>query len=154
MRNMCLNWVTDPPYSAREATIWSPGLEHREQRRGLGGQAAGKGHPTGAAFQIADTLLKRGDGGVHDARVGVAVLLKVEVGRGRLGVFEHVAGGLEDGYRAGAGVRVRTLPGVQRRVSKPNARVRSSAVLATPLLQEAAMMGVCRASSSRKQSCP
>ncbi len=129
-------------------------LEHREQCRGLGGQAAGKGHPSGAAFQIADTFLKGGDGGVHDAGIRVAVFLKVEVGRGGLGIFEHEAGGLENGYRTGAGVRVGTLPGVHgARIEAKGARVKISHVFAT-FSRNVAMMGACWRSSSRNESCP
>ena len=88
-------------------------LQQREQRRGLRGDPAGERHRAGAALEVRHPLLEHGDGRVHDPRVRVAVLLQVEVGRRRLGVFEHVAGGLEDRHRAGAGVRVGPLPGVE-----------------------------------------
>ena len=89
------------------------GLQQREQRRRLRGDPAGERHRPGAALEVCHPLLEDGDGRVHDPRVGVAVLLQVEVGGRRLGVLEDVAGRLEDRHRAGAGVGVRALAGVE-----------------------------------------
>ena len=88
-------------------------LQQREQRGRLRGDPAGERHRAGAALEVRHPLLEHRDGRVHDARVGVPVLLQVEVRRRRLRVLEHVAGRLEDRHRAGAGVRVGPLPGVQ-----------------------------------------
>jgi hypothetical protein len=88
------------------------GLEHREERRGLGGDAAGKGHRAAAALEVGHSLLEGRDRRVHDAGVGVAELLQVEVRGRRFGILEDVAGRLVDRHRAGAGVRVGALPGV------------------------------------------
>ena len=88
-------------------------LEQGEQRGRLRGDPARERHPARAALQVRDPLLEHRHGRVHDPRVRVPVLLQVEVGRGRLRVLEHVAGGLEDRHRAGARVGVGPLPGVQ-----------------------------------------
>ena len=113
LRSRCLNWFTVPPYSAVRGDDVVTGLQQREQRGGLRSEPARERHGTGAALEVRHPLLEDRDGRVHDPRVGVAVLLQVEVRRRRLGVLEHIAGRLEDRHRPGARVRVRSLPGVQ-----------------------------------------
>ena len=133
-------------------------LEQREQRGRLRGDPAGERDRAGAALEVRHPLLEHRDGRVHDPRVGVPVLLQVEVRRRRLRVLEHVAGGLEDRHRARAGVRVGPLPGVQlARLESERARParagRARRVMrGSP--RKRRMIGVCRASSSRKQSWP
>ena len=88
------------------------GLEEREEGRRLGGEPARERDRAHAALERRDALLERRGGRVHDPRVGVAVLLQVEVRGRRLGVLEDVARRLEDRHRARAGVRVGPLAGV------------------------------------------
>src|SRR5690242_9386836 len=88
------------------------GGEQREQRRRLGRQAAGERYPAAAALEARDALFEGRERRVHDARVGVAVLLKVEVRRGCGWVLEDVARGLKNRHRARAGIRIRPLTGV------------------------------------------
>ena len=88
------------------------GCQEREEGRRLCGDAAGEGDRAAAAFEVRHALLEHGDRRVHDARVGVAVLLEVEVGGRRFGVLEDVAGRLENRHRAGAGIGIGPLPGV------------------------------------------
>ena len=133
------------------------GLEEREERCRLRGDPAGERHPSDSAFEVRHALLEDGDGRVHDPGVRVPVLLKVEVGRSRLGVLEHVAGRLEDRHRAGAGVGVGPLPGVElARLESELARLLGAVALAghASSLRKRRMIGVCCASSSRKQSWP
>ena len=87
-------------------------LEQREQRRGLRGDAARESDRAAAAFEVRHALLEHGHRRVHDPRVGVPVLLQVEVRGGRLRILEHVARGLVDRDGARAGVRVGALAGV------------------------------------------
>ena len=134
------------------------GLEQREQGGRLGGDAAGERDAAGAALEVGHPFLEHRGRRVHDARVGVAVLLEVEVRRRRLRVLEHVAGRLEDRHRAGAGVGVGPLPGVQlpgleaEVVVVVHARVGHGDSL--PAARNSRTSGICRASSSRKQSWP
>ena len=86
--------------------------EQREQRRGLRGQAAGEGDRAAAALEARDALLEHGHRRVHDPRVGIAVLLEVEVCGRRRRILEHVARGLKNRHRTRAGIGVRTLTGV------------------------------------------
>ena len=132
-------------------------LEQREQRGRLRGDPAGERHRAGPALEVRHPLLEDGDRRVHDARVGVPVLLQVEVGRGRFGVLEHVAGRLEDRHRASSGVRVGPLPGVElARLESERAGLLGSVALVGHRAprRKRRMIGVCRASSSRKQSWP
>ncbi len=87
-------------------------LKQGEQCRRLRGNPAREGHGAAAPFEVGHALLEDRDGRVHDARVGVPVLLEVEVRRGRFGILEHVAGRLVDRHRTRAGVRVGALAGV------------------------------------------
>src|SRR5262249_27619335 len=98
-----------------------------------------------AALERRDPLFERSGRRVHDPRVRVAVLLQVEVGGRRLGVLEDVAGGLEDRLRAGAGVRIRALPGVHL------PRVEAPLALAH---RKERMCGAWLSASSRKASWP
>ena len=100
------------------------GLEQREEDRRLRREAAREGDRAGAALEARDALLEHRDRRVHDPRVGVAVLLQVEV-RGRaLDVLEDVARGLEDRHRARTGVRVGPLAGVDRARVEPELAIR------------------------------
>ena len=129
-------------------------LQQREQRGVLRGEPARERHRAGAALEVRHPLLEHRGGRVHDARVGVPVLLQVEVRRRRFRVLEHVAGGLEDRHRAGARVRVGPLPGVQL----PGLESERAGFFWLAGHEGSSrnwrMMGVCRASSSRKQSWP
>src|SRR5687768_5404945 len=87
-------------------------LQQREQGRGLRGDAAGERHRTASGFEAGDALLEHRDGRVHDARVGIAELLQIEVRRRRFRIFEHVARRLIDRHRPRAGIRVGALPGM------------------------------------------
>jgi hypothetical protein len=87
-------------------------LEEREQCRGLRCDAACERHRPTAPFEVRHAFLEHRDCGIHDARVGVPVLLQVEVRGRRFRVLEHVAGRLVDRHRARAGVGVRPLSGV------------------------------------------
>src|SRR5216683_1416387 len=89
LRDRCFSCVTDPPYSAPEATMWSPGSSIVKNA---------------AAFQTGDPLLEGRHRRVHDARVRVAVFLEVEVRRRGLGVLENVARRLENRHSASARV--------------------------------------------------
>jgi len=87
-------------------------LEHREERRRLRGDAARKRDGAASPFEVGDALFEDRHRRVHDARIGVAVFLQIEVRRRRLGILEHVTGGLKNRYGARTGVRIRTLSGV------------------------------------------
>ena len=97
------------------------GRQEREERRRLGGDAARERHRAAAVFEVGHPLLEHRHGRIHDARVGVAVLLQVEIrGRG-LRILEHVAGGLKDRHRARAGVRIGALAGMNLPGVEPEA---------------------------------
>ena len=87
-------------------------FEQCEERPRLCGEPARERDGANSTLERGDALFERRRRRVHDSRVGVAVFLQVEVGRCRLRVLEDVARRLEDRNRAGAGVRVRPLPGV------------------------------------------
>src|SRR5579883_2547527 len=59
-----------------------------------------------------DALLEGRDRGIHDARVDITVFLQIEVGGGCLGILKDERRGLIDRQRAGAGVGVGALAGV------------------------------------------
>src|SRR5206468_3928007 len=108
-------------------------------------------------FEVRYPLLEDGDGWVHDPRVRVPVLLQVEVRPSRFGVLEHVAGGLEDRHCASSGVRVGPLAGMEL----PGLESERPRRLGYPVVgghprppRKRRMIGICRASSSRKQSWP
>src|SRR5207248_660787 len=129
-------------------------LQQREQGGVLRGEPAGERHRARAALEVRHALLEHRGGRVHDAGVRVPVLLQVEVGRGRLRVLEHVAGSGEDGHRACARVRVGPLPGVQLPgFEAERAGFLWSAGHGGPS-RKRRIIGVWRASSSRKQSWP
>ena len=88
------------------------GRQQREQRRRLRRDPAGERDGAASAFEVGHALLEHGHRRVHDARVGVPVLLEVEVRRRRFRILEHVARRLVDRHRARAGIRVRALAGV------------------------------------------
>ena len=79
---------------------------------------AGDGQGPDAAFQGGHPLLEDVGRGVHQPRVDPAHLLQGEQVRRVFGALEHVAGGLMDRHRAGAGGRVGLLPGVQGQRAK------------------------------------
>ena len=81
---------------------------------GLRREAARECDATRPSFQVRNPFLEGGDRRIHDPRVGIAVLLKVEVGGRCVGILEDVARGLEDGHRASARGRVGPLPGMNR----------------------------------------
>src|SRR4029077_6950785 len=86
--------------------------EQREERRRLGGKTARERYCTATTLEARHTLLEHREGGVHDPRVGVAVLLQIEVGGSRGRVLEHVARGLENRHCTRTGIRIRPLAGV------------------------------------------
>ena len=88
------------------------GRQQREERRRLRRDAAGERDRAATAFEVGHALLEHGDGRVHDPRVGVAVLLQVEIRGRRFRILEHVARGLKDRHGARAGIRIGPLPGV------------------------------------------
>src|SRR5215469_12866929 len=88
------------------------GHQQREERGRLRREATGEGYRTAAALEACHALFENGECGIHDPRVGVAVLLKIEVRRRRCWIFEHVARGLKNRHRASASIRLRTLAGV------------------------------------------
>ena len=61
--------------------MWSPGLQHREQRRRLRRQAAGERHHPPPPSRLATRSSKAATVGSGDARVRVAVFLQVEIVR-------------------------------------------------------------------------
>ena len=61
---------------------------------------------THTTFKLRHTFLQYGVGGVHDARVDVALYLQVKQVRTVLGVVERVGGGLVDGRGRGVGCRI------------------------------------------------
>ena len=139
------------------------GLQQGEQRGGLRRDPARERDRAAAALEARHALLEHGDRRVHDPRVGVAVLLQVEVRRRRFRVFEHVARRLEDRHGARAGVRVGALAcvhltGVESEVARffhvqwqrPFFLAAPGAVACAGSLNHRRL----RASSNRKQSCP
>ena len=82
------------------------------ERRRLGGEATRERHPATATLEARDAFLEHRQRRVHDPRVGIAVLLQVEIRRGRGRVLEDVAGGLKNRHRTRTGIGVRTLTGV------------------------------------------
>src|SRR5262249_51243633 len=87
-------------------------LEHREERPRLRGDPARKCDGAASTLEVGDTLLEDRHRGIHDPRIGIAVFLQIEVRSRRLGILEHVTGGLKNRYGARTGVRIRTLSGV------------------------------------------
>src|SRR5580704_2482036 len=83
--------------------------EERKERRSLCGQPACECYRAAPTLKARDALLEHSHRRVYDSRVGVAVLLEVEVGGCGLWVFEDVACGLENRYRPRTSVRVRAL---------------------------------------------
>ena len=77
-------------------------LAERREGDELGSHAGGGRHRADTAFEGGDALLQRGDGGVGQARVDVAVLLQGEEVCRIVSVFEDEGGGLVDGDRAGS----------------------------------------------------
>ncbi|TPW13306.1 MAG: cystathionine-beta-synthase domain harboring protein [Acidimicrobiaceae bacterium] len=105
-------------------------LAKRADGEELGRLAARGGDSPDATLEAGDALLERGDGGVGDAAVDVAVLLQREqVGRVRR-VLEHEARGLEHRYRPRSGGRVGPRPGVDgTRAKAPGTFCRHAATL-------------------------
>jgi len=150
--NVGLTWV-DPD----DADAWRAAVQ--PTTKAFYGETARERHSARTALEVRHSLLEHRGGGVHDPRVGVAVLLQVEVRSSRLRVLEDVAGGLEDRHRPGAGVGVRTLTRVQLAGVEPElvclldpVTIRKCHDPVTPSPRKRRMIGVCRASSSRKQS--
>src|SRR5688500_1627359 len=85
------------------------GLEHREQRGGLRGDAAGKRDGAAASFEVRHALFESGHSRIHDARVRVAIFLQIEIRRRRLRILEHIARRLVNRHSARAGIRIGTL---------------------------------------------
>ena len=97
------------------------GREQREQRGGLRRDAARERDGAAAALEVRHALLEYGHRRIHDPRVGVPVLLEVEVRGRRFGILEHIARRLEDRHRARARIRVGplarvNLPGLEAEV--------------------------------------
>ena len=137
--------------------MWSPGCSMVKSAAACAARPLANATAPAPPSRLADALLERRRRRVHDARVGVAVLLQVEVGRRRLRVLEDVAGRLEDRHGARAGVRVGPLAGVDgARVEAEGAGLQLfvSHALHTHSSRNAAMSGVWRASSSRNESWP
>src|SRR5581483_229536 len=88
--------------------------EHREEARRLRREAARERDAARGALEARDALLEDRRGRIHDPRVGVPVLLQVEVRRGGIRILEHVARGLEDRDGARPRVRLGPLPRVDR----------------------------------------
>ena len=157
LRSRCLSWFTVPPYNADDATTWSPGSSSVNSAAACAAIPLAKATAPTPALEVRDPLLERGDGRIHDPRVGVAVLLQVEVRRGRFGVLEDVARRLEDRHRARARVGVRSLPGVElARLEPERPRLGGLVVFAChgSSARKRRMIRVWLASSSRKQSWP
>ncbi len=94
-------------------------LQQREEGRRLRRQPARERDGAGTPLEARDALLEHRDRRVHDPRVGVPILLQIEVrGRAR-DVLEDVARGLEDRHGARAGVRIGPLARVQRTRVEP-----------------------------------
>ena len=87
--------------------------EEREERRRLCRQSAGERYRAAATLETRDTLFEHRERRVHDPRVGVAVLLEIEVGGSGVRVLEDVARGLKNRHRARTGIRIRSLTGVK-----------------------------------------
>ena len=85
----------------------------------LGSHAGCGRYRTDAAFEGGDALLQRGNSGVGQARVDVAVLLQGEEVRGVVSVFEDEGGSLVDGDRAGTVFASGVPPACSARVRKP-----------------------------------
>ena len=83
------------------------GPQQRKQCSGLGGEPACECNRTRAAIEVGDTFLECCNRGIHDPRIGIAVLLEVEIGGSRLRVFENVARRLVDRKRARPSRRIR-----------------------------------------------
>ena len=81
---------------------FADGLERVKDGR----HARGYCERTHTTFKLRHTFLQYGVGGVHDARVDVALYLQVKQVRTVLGVVERVGGGLVDGRGRGVGCRI------------------------------------------------
>ena len=86
------------------------GLEQREERGRLRGDAARERNRTASLLEVRHPLFEHRHRRIHDAGVGVAVFLQVEVSRRRFRILKHVARRLINRYRAGTGIRIRALP--------------------------------------------
>ena len=102
-----------PPYSADDETTWSPGSSSVNNAAACAAIPLANATAADPALEVRNPLLEDRDGRVHDPRVGVAVLLQVEVRPCRLGILEDVARRLEDRHRPRARVRVWPLSGVE-----------------------------------------
>ena len=107
-----LELIDRPAVQRRRGHDVIAGRQQREQGRRLCRDPAGERDGAASAFEVGHALLEHGHRRVHDARVGVPVLLEIEVRRRRFRVLEHVARRLIDRHGARAGIRVRTLPGM------------------------------------------
>ncbi len=142
-------------------------LQQREKGGGLSRDPARERYGSATTFEVRHALLEHGDGRVHDPGVRVAVLLQVEIGRGRFRVFKYVAGGLEN--RHGASPRIGVGP--LARVQLPGLEAEGAGLLglgrtsigrllgvghsrAPAPARKRRICGVCCASSSKKESWP
>ena len=123
------------------------GLGQRGEGDELGGHARGRGHRTDAALEGGDALLERGDRGVADPRVDVAVLLQGEEVGGVVGVLEDEGRGLVDRDGAGAVLGVGGAAGVQGAGAETEGAV-SHYAFASPVVELAEATGVLDRSSS------
>ena len=107
-----LELVDRPAVEGRRGHDVIAGRQQREQGRRLRRDPAGERDGAASALEVGHALLEHRHRRVHDARVGVPVLLEVEVRGRRFRILEHVTRRLIDRHRARAGIRIRTLPGV------------------------------------------
>ena len=82
-RKLTSNCVYVPPYSVLEETISSPGAHQAGDGQELRRLPARGGQAGDAAFERRHALLENGRGGVHDAGIDVAELLRARTERRR-----------------------------------------------------------------------
>ncbi len=84
-----------------------------ENRLGLGGVTAGRGHRSDTAFERGNPLFKDIGGRVHQAGINVAQFFQREQIGSMVSRFELVAGGLVKRHGAAAGSRIGGIASVQ-----------------------------------------
>ena len=83
LRQRVVEQVVGAAVERRDDTMWPPFSARLAQGDRLRGLPAGRGQRADAALERGDALLEHGLGGVHDARVDVAELLRARTGRRR-----------------------------------------------------------------------